>query len=254
VRKLILTATCCTCLAGAAWFLNPVEGQDSKTPRKEAAAEELPHKIALIDMTYIFKNYEKLKYRETELKAEFEDLRGELEKKRKKGLDMEAELKDYKQDSPEFDAKKQKLDKLAQDLQFDTKQVQIKMQKEQARMTLEIYHEVHDVVERFCKQYNYTLVLQFSRSEVNSTDPQRLMQVINQPVVYYRKTESGKCKDDLSEPVVKHLNREYVKNSGSEEGIPAANSKKPKKDENVKQAQDLQSPSGSSKRVRPAAE
>lgn len=248
MRKLILTATCCTCLAGAAWFLNSVQGQE-KTPRKEAAAEEIPHKIALIDMDYVFKNYEKLKYLQLDLDAEQKEEREKLEGRLKKGREMEAELKDYKPDSPEFDAKKQKLDKLAQDLQFDQKQVQLRLNKERAKMTLTIYHEVHDAVEKFCKAYNYTLVLQFTRSEVNSSDPQRMMQVIAQPVVYFRKGENGKCKDDLSEPVVKHLNKEYAKNSGTEEGAPSAST--PKKDRNVKPAQDLQ-PSTGAKRVRTA--
>jgi Skp family chaperone for outer membrane proteins len=248
VRKLILTATCCTCLAGAAWFLNPVAGQD-KSSRKEAAAEEIPHKIALIDMEYVFKNYEKFKYLTEDLKAEAQELENGFKEKVKKLQAQAAELKDYKQDTPEYDAKYQKLQKQDTDLKFEQKQNQVKVQREVAKNNLLVYHEIHDAVEKFCKHYNYTLVLQFTRSEVNSSDPQRMMQVIQQPVVYFRKSESGKCRDDLSEPVVKWLNEKYTKDSGNEVAAPAA--KSPQKDKNVRPVEGVQ-PSTGSKRVKTA--
>ena len=58
--------------------------------------------------------------------------------------------------------------------------------------------EVRDAVEKFCKYHNYTLAIQFTRSEASSSDPQRMAQIVSQPVVYYRKSDSGKCRDDLS--------------------------------------------------------
>jgi Skp family chaperone for outer membrane proteins len=248
VRKLILTATCCTCLAGAAWFLNPVVGQD-KTSRKEAAAEDIPHKIALIDIYYVFNNYEKRKYLLEELKAEAQEVQTALKEKFKKGQALAAELKDYKEGTPEYDAKVQKIQKLETDLKFEDKQQQARLQREIAKRNLSVYHEVHDAVEKFCKHYNYTLVIQFSRGEINSTDPQRMMQAINQPVVYYRKTDTGKCKDDLSEPVVKWLNDKYAKDSGNEAATPTAKSSQ--RDKNVRPAEGVQ-PSTGSKRVKTA--
>ena len=248
MRKLILTATGCMCLAAGAYFLDTVAGQDTKTPRKEAPAEEIPHRIALIDMEYVFKNYDKLKYLEEELKAELKTEKDDFDKKVNRGRAMEAELKDYKPDTPEFEAKQQKLQKLAQDLQFEQKQSQAKLQKEKAKMTLTVYHEVHDAVEKFCKHFNYTLAIQFTRSEANSSDPQRMMQIVNQPVVYYRKTDAGKCKDDLSEPVVEWLNKKYAKDSGGE----TAAAPSPKKDPNLKQTEGKAPSSGSTKRVRTA--
>jgi Skp family chaperone for outer membrane proteins len=246
VRKLILTATGCMCLAAGAYFLDTVVGQE-KPARKEAPAEEIPHRIALIDMEYVFQNYEKLKYLQEELNAELKDEKDKYEAKVKKGQAMVAELKDYKQDTPEFDARRQKIEKLQQDLKFDEKQVQIKMQREMAKMKLTIYHETRDAVEKFCRRFNYTLAVQFIRSEANSSDPQRMMQIMGQPVVYYRKSDSGKCRDDLSEPVVKWLNEKYAKDSGGE-----ATAEKPaKKDKNLKQAESTE-PSGGPRRSKTA--
>ena len=254
MKKLILTATGCLCLAGSAYFLNSVVGQD-KAARKEAAAEELPHKIALIDMAYVFKNYDKTKYQEEDWKALAQEEENKLKAKFKRGQDMELELKDFKPDSPEFDARRQKIDKLAQDLQFEKKQAQTRLQREKAKNDLTIYHEVHDAVEKFCRHFNYSLVIQFNRSEANSTDPNRMMQIVNQPVVYYRKAENGKSKDDLSEPVVKWLNEKYAKDSGGEGNVasdkPTSDKPAPKKDKNIKPAEGTVAPSGT-KRVKNA--
>lgn len=243
MRKLILTVTGCMCLAGATYFLDTVWAQD-KAVRKEAPAEEIPHKIALIDMEYVFKNYEKLKFQQDDLKSEAEEDDKKLKAKFKKGQDMAAELKDFKQDTPEYDARVQKIQKLETDLKFEQKQNQMKLQREVAKMNLAIYHEVRDVVEKFCTYYNYTLVIQFSRNEANSSDPNRMMQIVSQQVVYYRKGENGKCRDDLSEPVVKELNKKYLKASGAD----TADTAPPKK---VKPAGGTESPAGT-KRVKTA--
>lgn len=244
MRKLILTATGCMCLAGATYLINTVVGQD-KAAHKEAADEEIPHRIALIDMEYVFKNYEKLKYQSEDLKSVAQEDRNNLQKKLKKGQEMAAELKDLKQDTPEYDARVQKIQKLETDLKFEDKQNQVKMQREAAKMNLGIYHEVRDAVEKFCKYHKYTLAIQFTRSEANSADPQRMMQIVGQTVVYYRKSDNGKCKDDLSEGVVKWLNDKYAKDSGGE----TAAAPPPRKDK-IKQT-DGTAPSGP-KRVRTA--
>ena len=249
MRKLILTATVCMCLAGGTFLLNSVVGQE-KAARKEAAAEEIPHRIALIDIRYVIDNYDKWKYLQEELKADFQEEENKFKAKVKKLQDMAAELKDFKADSPEYEARRQKAEKLDGDLQFDKKQIQAKLQREQSKMTLTVYHEVHDAVEKFCRHFNYTLVLQFNRSEANSSDPNRAMQIVNQPVVYYRKADTGKCKDDLSEPVVKWLNEKYEKDSGGE-GKPVSDKPAPKKDKNLKPAGGAEAPSGA-KRVKNA--
>ncbi len=216
MRKLIFIACGFMCLAGGTYFLNAVVGQDKPARNKEAAAEDVPHKIALIDMEYVFKNYEKLKYLQEEMKADLQVEDNKLKDKAKKGQQMVAELKDYKPDTPEYDARRQKIEKLDTDMKFDQKQIQARLQRENAKITLTVYHEMHDAVEKFCKHFNYTLAIQFTRTEANSSDPQRMMQVMNQQVVYYRKADSGKCKDDLSEPVVKWLNEKYAKDSGGD--------------------------------------
>ena len=234
MRKLILIACGCMCLAGSAYFLNSVTGQE-KAARKEAAAEELPHRIALIDILYVFKNYDKLKFLQEELKAELQVEDENLKKRGKKIQDLAVELKDYKPDTPEYEARLQRGQKLETDLKFDQKQLQIKANREGAKLSLTVYHEVHDVVEKFCRRYNYTLVIQFNRGEANSSDPQQMMQLINQPVVYYRKGENGKCRDDLSEPVVNWLNEKYAKDSGGDDKS-VSERPAPKKDKNVKQA------------------
>ena len=249
MRKLILTATVCMCLAGGTYLLNSAVGEE-KAARKEAAAEEIPHRIALIDIQYVINSYDKWKYLQEELKADLQEEENKFKAKVKKLQEMAAELKDFKQDSPEYEARRQKAEKLDGDLQFDKKQIQGKLQREQAKMTLTVYHEVHDAVEKFCKHFNYTLVLQFNRSETNSSDPNRMMQIVNQPVVYYRKAESGKCKDDLSEPVAKWLNEKYAKDSGGEAGTGAAKTEL-KKDKKVRAAEATEPASGT-KRVKTA--
>ena len=56
MRKLILTATGLLCLAGGSYFLNTTMG----APKE--AAEDVPHRVGLIDTQYVFEHYEKFKH------------------------------------------------------------------------------------------------------------------------------------------------------------------------------------------------
>lgn len=225
MRKLILTAIGFICLAGTSYFFNAAWGQAA---RKDAAADDVPHRVGLIDMSYVMQNYEKVKYLNEELKSDAQEEQTKWTAKRKRAQDLLTEIKDYQEGTPEFTARQTKLDKLGAELEGDKKIVENKMRRASAKMLHTVYLEVQDTVEKFANRYQFTLVLQFNRAEGNS-DPNKIMQMMQQPVVYYRKGKDDKGQDDLSQRVVDYLNREYLKNSGIEGKAPssASSTKKP---------------------------
>ena len=73
MRKLILTATGIVCLAGGSFFLSDAY---PRAPSKDAA-EDVPHRVGLIDMGYVFEHYEKVKYLSEEMNIELKDTQAE---------------------------------------------------------------------------------------------------------------------------------------------------------------------------------
>ncbi len=195
MRKLILTATGFLCLAGGTYFLGNSWGQDKKPP-----AEDLPHRVGLIDLGYVFEHYQKLKYLNEELNIETKEENNRLQLKMKKGQELAEQLKQLNEGTPDYTALENKLVKLGADFESEKKQLQMELARKRAKMMHQVYLEVYDAVEKFCNHHKFTVIIRFSRTDLNSTDPARVQQLMNQIVVYHRK------KDDLTDGVVKYLN------------------------------------------------
>jgi Skp family chaperone for outer membrane proteins len=220
VRKLILTATGIICLAGGSYFLSATRGAPSKE-----AAEDVPHRVGLIDMGYVFEHYEKVKYLSEEMNIELKDTQRKLEDKAKRGRDMQEQIKAYNEGSTEYTALENKMVKLAAELETDNKMFKNEINKKRAKMVHQVYLEVYDAVEKFCNHHKFTVVIRFSRADLSSNDPNRVNQLMNQIVVYHR------TRDDLTEPVVKYLNGRLPAATG--DAKPISDTKAPKKDKKV---------------------
>jgi len=225
VRRLMLIAAGFLCLAGGSYFLSAAWGQG----KKDGAAEDVPHRIGLIDMIYVLDNYEKSKYDREELKAAAQEAQAKLDAKRKNGQELQAQLKTFAEGSPEFEQRLAHLRRLEAEFKTDTESFQREFARQHAKNVHTAYLEIQDAVKKFCDYHKFTLVIQFNRNEPNSSDPKKNDQIMNQVVVYHRK------KDDLSKGVTDYLNEKYLRDSGGEK--PAADAKPPKKDKKVAPAE-----------------
>jgi outer membrane protein len=224
VKKLILIATGFVCLAGGSYFLANTWGAP------QAPAEEVPHRVGLIDIGYIFQNYEKLKHMAEEQKADEQAENAKLAAKYKKIQELAEELKSYNEGTPEFTARENKLTRMGSEFETERKMVGLELKKKGAKVFHQAYLEIQDAVEQLCDKYKFTVVIKFSRVDLGSTDPNKVTQLMNQPVLYHRK------RDDLTDAVLKYLNGRYLQSAG-EEAKPVTDSKPPKKDKKVTPAQ-----------------
>lgn len=221
MRKLILAATGLICLAGGSHFLSA-----TRAAPKEPA-DDAPHRVGLIDIGYVFEHYEKLKYLNEEITIDMKDAQAKFTAKAKKGQDMQEQLKQLNEGSADYTALENKLIKLAAELETEKKMLQSEFQKKRAKMVHQVYLEVYDAVEKFCNHHKFTVIIRFSRADLNSTDPNRVNQLMNQIVVYHRK------RDDLTDGVLKYLNDRLPAAEGEAKPV---TDKPVKKDRNIKPA------------------
>ena len=218
MKRTVLTATALVFLAGGSYLVHSSWGQEKKGGKEAREADEAPHRVALIDMNYVFQNYEKLKYLREDLQAKAQEEQNRLKELYKKIQADQAVLKDLSEGSEDYQKLDRKITQMASQLETQNKLSQRDLQKENAKMLHTVYLEVQDVIGEYCDYFKFTLVLQINRGEINNADPQKLMQLLNQPVVYHRK------QDDLSVGVIKELNQRYLKAGG--EVRPSAKSEK----------------------------
>ncbi|HEY4261494.1 MAG TPA: OmpH family outer membrane protein, partial [Schlesneria sp.] len=66
------------------------------------------------------------------------------------------------------------------------------------------YNETSEAVKKYADFYKYTLVIRFNREDLDTENPQNLLQGMNRQVVYHR------GEDDITVSVLDYLNRRYT--------------------------------------------
>lgn len=201
MRKLILTAVCLVSLVGLSYFLGTASGQAPAQPGGNGAA----HRVGLIDMAVVFKEYPKFETLRNDLKAEVEGKEKEAKGMFEQIQEAQKLLKSgtLKAGSPEYLEKERELTHLTADFEAHRKQTQMELARKEAVIYHTINLEVNDMTRRVAKHLGYTLVMRFSREDLNGADPQKVAQGLSRQILYYQK------EDDITDFVVKYLAKQY---------------------------------------------
>jgi len=193
VKKLIVLLT----VVGALGIISIASAQNAQP------AQSIPHKVGLIDMARVFREYTKFSVLRDDLRAE---LRKSDEKAKSMALQINKvreEMKQFKQGSPEYIKRENELTRLTTEFETFRKQMQREFLRKEADIYKTIYLEVVDVVQKYAEYYNYTLVLRFNGEKLDTDDPEKLIRGMNRQVIYYR------AEDDITPSVIEYLNRRY---------------------------------------------
>lgn len=197
MRKLITSVTVIAIAGCLACFTETASAQ------APGGAKPVEHKVGLIDMAHVFKNYEKFTALREELKAEIQKSDGQAKAMAERIQGIQKEMQDFKQGSPEYLAREKQLAQAASDFEAFRKVAQRDFLRKESRIYHTIYMEVTDTVKKYAKIYNYTLIMRFNRENLDTDDPKKLIQGMNRQVVYHR------ADDDITLSVLDYLNRSY---------------------------------------------
>lgn len=203
MKKLIVGAMAIAMLASLFVVSGKIQGQ-----QKSAGTTDVPHKVGLIDMAQVFKDYEKFKALREELQAEIDQ--SETQAKRMveelKALQAQIASGQLKDGSPEYQKLEQQLFQKKGELESFRQVQQRDFLRKESEIYKKIYLETQDMVKQFAEYYNFTLIVRFNRSNVDEADnPQEVIQSMNRQVVYYREH------DDITPRIVRALNDRYTK-------------------------------------------
>jgi Skp family chaperone for outer membrane proteins len=206
VRKVLLSSVV---LAGLASVLINAYGQGTATSGAKkatapaAAQGEVPHKIALIDMGRVFKEYKKIEALKEDWKSEFSVSEDQAKKMNAQIQKLVEEMKTYKTGSPEFIKLEKQHTQLVAEFSSYQKNAQRELLRKEAELLKTVYLETMDVIEKFADRFGYTLVMRFNSDTFEGDDMNKMQLVMNRVVVYHR------AEDDLTDGVIKYLNRQY---------------------------------------------
>jgi len=176
---------------------------------QDANSASKPHKIALIDISKVLKNYKKVDALRAEIKAEIaksEPHRTSIGKKLetlKKRLGS-GSLEPGSAKAAELE---QQADSLKAELVVFNKNERKRILRREAQLLKTIHGEIKGVVKRAADAWGYTLVLRFNSSSTEATTPNSVVGELQRQVVYHR------AEDDITKPVIEFLNKQFLKQS-----------------------------------------
>jgi Skp family chaperone for outer membrane proteins len=201
VKKSVLSASAAALLSAV--LLCPQVGYSQGAAAPATAAAAAPHKVALIDMAYVFKNYEKFSVLREDLKAKIQVSEEEAKGKAGNIQEMQAKLKAYAEGSEEFNAAEKQFAQASADFEAFRRAAQRDFLKQESQIYHTVYMDVSDAVAKYAKYYKYNLVLRFNREDLDTENAQKLIEGMNRQVVYFEN------ENDITQSVTDYLNKKY---------------------------------------------
>lgn len=219
MKRAITWASAVVLLAGVltlttnAWS----QGDRAGAPAAAAAAPStVPHKVGLIDMAHVFKNYKKFETLREDLKLEIGVSEEKAKTMQAELAELQGHLKKFMEGSKEYAKAEQEIVKKAAEFESFRRTASREFLKKESQIYLQVYNETSEAVKKYADYYKYTLVIRFNREELDTENPQNLLQGMNRQVVYHR------GEDDITVSVLDYLNRRYTPTAA-----PAAPAAKP---------------------------
>ena len=196
----ILTGT--AVLTGA--FTTTASAQGAKT------RAEMPHKVGLIDMAYVFQEYTEFKMLREDLKSEIERSESKAKQYMAQSQTLQGKLRESKQGSDLYVQTEKQLLQLKGDFEAYKSGIQRDLMRKESKIYKAVYVKVAKVVQQYCDHFDYTLVMRFNRKSVNDSEaPGDIVQGMNRQVVYFQQ------RDDITDAVLKVLNQNYSKSASA---------------------------------------
>lgn len=149
-----------------------------------AYANAAKYKIAVVDITYVFKEHRRFKQQIEAMQQRMQTMDKTFTDQRNAIAQKEEERNNFKPNSPEYKKLDTEIVNLKAKFSVQADQAQKAFMEEEANLYYNTYEEVKLVIEAFAKTYDIGLVLRFSGDEIDPALRRDIITGINRPVVF----------------------------------------------------------------------
>ncbi len=149
-----------------------------------ASAQNRGTNVAVIDISYVFKNHERFKKSQEEMKRDVDEFDAFVRSKQKEMRDLAEKLKSWKTGSPQYKQTEEKMARISSDVQVQTQLKRKNFLEREAKLYAQTYREILDQVRIFAEQNRIDLVLRFNSEEIKDDDRQSVLAGVNRSVIY----------------------------------------------------------------------
>jgi Skp family chaperone for outer membrane proteins len=147
-----------------------------------------PPNIALLDVSYIFKNHPRFKGLMEEMKADVDRAESDVNKERDAIRKLMVQLDSFHKGSPDYKAMEEEIARREADLTVKVQLQRKDFLTREAKIYNTVYQEIEQEVNYYCSNKGIDMVLRFNGDPVDVDKPDSVLSYINKPVVWYDKS------------------------------------------------------------------
>lgn len=198
VKKLVVVAIV---IAAGICLASVLDAQEGATRGTASSGS----RIAVIDISRIFKNHAGFKQAMEGMKKEVEAFEAELRNRGKEIEGLREQMRNYKAGSPEYKGIEEQMAKRAADGQAQTQLKRKDFLEREAKIYYDIYMEIGAAVAQFAQRNDISLVVRFNSAPIEGADRNSVLEGVNRAVVYQKNL-------NITDLVLQMLNRRVAGN------------------------------------------
>ena len=211
-RNLLIAVLVGTSLSLGMWGVSSAQNQAARS----GAPAGVEARVALVDVAYVFKKYEKFNRLYNEMKEEVKKREEEINKKQTELKALLTKKQSFTADSTNARQIDQQIVQLKTELELLADSSRREFTQKEANLYHQTYQEVEKAIKSYAEYNGITLVLRASRDDDNTTNnPQDVIKEVSQQVVY------SLPQMDVTDDILKMLNGNTSKQplSGGEKPV-----------------------------------
>lgn len=143
------------------------------------------HRIAVVDVAYIFKNHPSIQAEVAKVEQELKTFDADLNAKREELQRTAQMMKDYKPGSPEFSAAEEQIASMESRLRLEMARKRKELTDAEAKIYYENYQKIAAGVKYFANHYKINLVLRYNSEEMNLEQGDTVARGVMKSIVYH---------------------------------------------------------------------
>jgi Skp family chaperone for outer membrane proteins len=161
-------------------------------------------RMALIDVSRIYKSNARFKGMMEDMKADVERAEAQVKAQKEAITKLAERLQELNKGTPDYNDMEKDLAKRQADLAVAVQLQKNEFLQREATIYHNVYQEIWQETDYFCKQNRIDMVLRFNGEKVDVNRPDSVLAFINKPVVWYAPDM------DITDQILQQLNRRAI--------------------------------------------
>jgi Skp family chaperone for outer membrane proteins len=150
-----------------------------------SAQETSPHRVAVVDVAYIFKNHPGIKAQVAKVEGELKAYDAELKVKREQLQSIAAKLKTLSPGSPEYASLEEQFAGMDSKLRLDMARKRKELADAEAKIYFQNYQQIAAGVKFLANHYKIDLVLRYNSEDMKQENGESVIRGVMKNIVYH---------------------------------------------------------------------